>query len=76
MTDKDIIDMINRCIEEIKMLRGRIVSLEPKAHAYESVTKILDLLPKPSQGHGEDLLWRLEKQVQELRAVPIEGKPQ
>jgi hypothetical protein len=59
--------MICRCIEEISMLRHEIATLSPKAHAYDQITTVLGLLPKPSQGYGEDIIWRLKKQLEELK---------
>lgn len=70
MTDRDVIQMAQRCIEEIKTLRAQVAELAPKAHAYDSISQVLDLLPKPSQGYGEDIVWRLQKQIDELRAEP------
>lgn len=71
MQNEDIIDMAQRCVEEIKMLRAEIDNLRPKAHAYESITAILGLLPRPTQGYGEDIVWRLNKQIAELNANTI-----
>lgn len=71
MTNKDIIEMAQRCVEEIKMLRSAVDKLQPKAEAYDAITSILGLLPRPSQGYGEDLVWILNKQIQELQAIPV-----
>lgn len=67
MNNKDTIDMIHRCIEEIEMQRREIDRLRPKAEAYDAITVILGLLSKPPQGYGEDIVWRLRKQLDELR---------
>lgn len=70
MTDKDTIDMIQRCIEEITMLRNQIAVLRPKADAYDTVTQILGLLPRGEQGYGVDLVWQLRNQIKELQPQP------
>lgn len=66
ITNKEAIDMMNRCIHEIKNLRARIALLEPKAAAYDDMSTIIRLLPKPAQGYGEDLVWNLNKRIKEL----------
>lgn len=71
MKDRDVVDMIDRSVEEITRLRGQIAALAPKAHAYDTMTAILDLLPKPSQGYGEDIVWRLKRQADEIRNTPV-----
>lgn len=68
MSKLDTIQMMQRCADEIQTLRQRLAIVEPKAHAYDALCTVLDLLPKPSQGYGEDLVWRLRKQVEELLA--------
>lgn len=55
------------------MLRHEIAILSPKAHAYDQITTVLGLLPKPSQGYGEDIIWRLKKQLEELNPEIAEG---
>ncbi|MGK2908789.1 MAG: hypothetical protein ACSLE1_03170 [Sphingobium sp.] len=75
MTDKDVIDMTQRCIEEISMLRDEVARLAPKADAYDAITSILGLLPRPSQGYGEDIVWRLKKQIAELTANAVAPEP-
>lgn len=73
MTDKDTIDMIQRCIEEIETQRREIDRLRPKAEAYEAITSILGLLPQRAQGYGEDIVWRLRKQIEELQPKPVDN---
>lgn len=67
MTDQDAIQMIERCISEIEMLRRANAEFAPKAHAYDAITQILGLIPGPSQGYAEDIVWRLRKQIEELQ---------
>ena len=73
MTDKDVIDLIQRCIEEIEVLRRDNERLRPKAEAYQAITAILGLLPQPNQGYGDDIVWRLRKQIEELQPKPAEA---
>lgn len=70
MTDRDTADMIQRCIEEIEGQRREIATLRPRAEAYTTITQILGLLPQPSQGYGEDLVWRLKRELAELQPKP------
>jgi hypothetical protein len=63
------IQMMERCVEEIRMLRMRIDDLAPKAHAYDTLGNLVRLLsPKESQGYGEDILWRLQKTIEQEKA--------
>ena len=66
LNNKEAIEMMERCKQEIICLRGEIARLKPKADAYDSVTAILRLLPQPSVGMGEDLVWMLDKRIREL----------
>ena len=75
MSNNEAIDMMNRCVNEIAMLRVTIDRLRPKADAYDNMAAILRLLPQPSQGMGkdlqwEDLQWVLKKRIQELTPKP------
>lgn len=71
MRNQDIVDMIERCIAEVEGLRRENDRLRPKAEAYDAIAAILGLLPHPPQGYGEDIVWRLRKQADELRAQPL-----
>ena len=77
MNDKEAVDMMRRCHDEIRALRAEIDRLTPKADAYESLAAVLRLLPKPSVGYGEDLTWLLQKRIREVEAAatsdPVEG---
>jgi hypothetical protein len=70
VTDKDAAQMIQRCIEEIQGLQNQVAVLSPKAAAYETVTQILGLLPRPQQGYGEDMIWRLRNELAKLQPKP------
>lgn len=70
MTDKDTADMIDRCISEIESLRIQVAVLKPRSDAYGMVEQILSLLPRQSQGHGEDIVWKLKRQLEELKPKP------
>ena len=67
MNDKEAIEMMQRAHDEIVGLRKRIDQLEPKAAAYETISAIIGLLPRPSQGMSEDLTWRLRQRIAELK---------
>lgn len=67
MKDSEAIEMMIRTREEILSLRRINAELAPKADAYDQLRKVLNLLPQPSVGFSEDLAWRLEKRIEELR---------
>ncbi|WP_299734617.1 hypothetical protein [uncultured Roseobacter sp.] len=66
MRDQDAKQMMQRCVEEIKTLRRINAELAPKAEAYESLRQVLNLLPQPSKGYGEDLVWKLERAIKDI----------
>ena len=74
MNDAEAIEMMSRCREEIRGLRMRIDNLQPKAQAWDQLCKVLNLLPERSQGFEPDLVWTLEKRIEELRQS--ETKPE
>lgn len=63
---EEFIEVMRRCRDEISELRAHIARIEPKAEAYDNITAILRLLPRPSATMGEDLVWRLNKRIAEL----------
>ncbi len=67
--EKEFIEMAQRCSSEIKEMRRAIANLQPKADAYDKLSIVLGLLPQPSQGYGEDIAWKLDKRVEELKAA-------
>lgn len=76
MEDRDAMQMMMRCRDEIRQQRSIIEALTPKAQAWDQLCKVLDLLPQPSQGYGEDLVWRLDKAIEEIKAAAVKPEPQ
>lgn len=72
MSNSEGIEMMTRCKEEIHSLRATIDRLKPKADAYDNLAAVLRLLPQPSQGMGEDLVWTLNNRIRELTPVLTE----
>jgi len=70
MEDKEAIDMMQRCKNEIMMQRNQINALTPKAEAFEMLSQVMGYLPRKSQGYGEDLVWVLEKRIRDLQPKP------
>lgn len=70
ISNKEAIEMMSRCKQEILSLRATIDRLKPKADAYDNLVVVLGLLPKPSVGMGEDLVWTLDKRIRELQPNP------
>lgn len=75
MSDKEAVDMMRRCKDEIVTLRATIDRLSPKADAYEKLAIVLGLLPQRSVGMGENIVWTLDKRINELsKPGPTEAK--
>lgn len=68
ISSQEFIQMAARCRDEIKELRARVERLQPKADAYDNLAAVLRLLPQPPHTMGEDLVWRLDKRIAELKA--------
>jgi hypothetical protein len=75
MNNAEAIQMMNRCKQEILSLRAVIARLEPKADAYDNLVRVLRLLPQPSVGMGEDMVWVLDKRIRELKPKPDAENP-
>jgi hypothetical protein len=73
MEDREAIEMMTRCMEAIRGQRRHIQAIEPQAEAFRVISKIVGLIPGPSQGYGEDLAWMLEKRIKELKANEADG---
>jgi hypothetical protein len=69
-SNKEAIDMMLRCKNEIISLRATIDRLKPKADAYDNLAAVLRLLPQPGIGMGEDLVWILDRRMRELTPPP------
>jgi hypothetical protein len=72
--NREAIEMMTRCKQEIAGLQAEISRLKPKADAYDNIATVLRLLPQPSIGAGEDLLWVLDRRIQELKSKPTDGR--
>lgn len=73
ISNREAVDMMNRCKQEVIGLRAAIDRLKPKADAYDNIAAVLRLLPQPSVGMGEDIIWTLDKRIREL--TPPEASP-
>jgi hypothetical protein len=68
MNDKEAIDMMQRCLAEIRSVREQIKYLEPLADAY-TVLRDIVRMAAPRSGAmtaGQDIIWTLEKRICEL----------
>ncbi len=70
MHDNEAIQMMRRASEEIKSLRRTIDQLAPKADAYDAIRQLQDLMPRRSQGMGEDVAYLLDRRIKELLSKP------
>lgn len=69
MHDKETVQMMKRCRDEIRGLQARIDKLEPKAEAYMLVLKIIDMISSSvARPMKEDLSYTLDRRIQELEA--------
>lgn len=73
ISNQEAIEMMNRCKQEIIGMRATIDRLKPKADAYDNLVVVLGLLPRPSIGMGEDLVWIIDKRIRELTPKPTEN---
>ena len=73
ISNQEVIEMMNRCKQEIIGMRATIDRLKPKADAYDNLVVVLGLLPRPSIGMGEDLVWGIDKRIRELTPKPTEN---
>lgn len=73
ISNKEAIEMMNRCKSEIASLRAEIVRLKPKADAYDNLAIVLQFLQRGGgMAAGEDLIWVLDKRIRELTPKPAE----
>ncbi|RJO72827.1 MAG: hypothetical protein C4523_02330 [Myxococcales bacterium] len=72
ISNQEAIEMMNRCKQEIIGMRATIDRLKPKADAYDNLVVVLGLLPRPSIGMGEDLVWIIDKRIRELTSTKDE----
>lgn len=75
ITNAEAIEMMNRCKSEIVGLRAVIERLKPKADAYDNLAAIVRMLPQPSVGMSEDVVWILDKRIRELQPKPEATQP-
>ena len=68
MTEQDTIQMMQRCREEINLLRNRLLVIEPKAEAYDQLKAVIGMFPQPEKRFGEDLVWMLDQEIERLSA--------
>ncbi len=64
---KEMIEMAGRAASEIETLRAQIGRLAPKADAYDRLSQVLNLLPQPQQGYGEDVAHMLRRRAEKLQ---------
>lgn len=67
-SNREALELMNRTVSEMTELRNRIATLEPKAHAYDTLCTVLGLLPQRSRGMSEDFMRVLKKHIAELQA--------
>lgn len=70
MNDKEAVQMMRRASDEIKTLRRTIEQLAPKADAYDAIRQMQDMMPRRSQGFGEDVAYLLDRRIKEIEDTP------
>ena len=63
MKDRDAIQMMESCKQEIEDLRAQVAMLAAKAEAFDAVQQVLGFIPQRSRGEGEDLVWKLGREI-------------
>lgn len=66
MTPWEQVVMMKECVAEIKHLRTHIAHLTPKAEAYDMLQKIMHHIPGKSQGYSEDIVYKLENEIESI----------
>lgn len=67
MEDREALDMMRRCRDDIKRLRDERDRLTVPAEAYGVIRDIVRMSYRGnSVGMGEDVLWTLEKRIREI----------
>lgn len=66
-------EMAERAADEIESLRRTNAELAPKAHAYDTLATVPNLLPQRQQGYGVDLAAQLRRRAKQLRAPEDEA---
>jgi hypothetical protein len=73
MNDKEAIEMMRRASDEIKTLRRTIEQLAPKADAYDAIRQMQDMMPRRTQGYGEDVAYLLDRRIKEIEDAAAKG---
>lgn len=77
MTDKEptvtmerpeLVRLLRMAHDEIITLRRQVADLEPRARAYDNIDRIIRMIPRAPQGHGEDVAWSLKQTVERITA--------
>jgi len=57
--------MMQRCKSEILGMRNRIGNLEPKAHAYDTISKMVGIMAPQGGGYAsEDIVYTLDREIE------------
>lgn len=63
----DIVAALRVAHDEIAVLRDKVRTLEPKAHAYDTIAQVTRLsIHQEQQSYGEDALWRIRHMIDRL----------
>ncbi|MGE0290638.1 MAG: hypothetical protein AB7I42_25155 [Bradyrhizobium sp.] len=68
----EAVEMMQRCKQEIMLLRAEVGRLQPKADAYDNIATVLRLLPRPGVSMAEDFVWVLDQRIRDLTPKPDE----
>lgn len=76
MNDSEALQMMQRCISELKLLRAQVAGMAPLAEAYGVIRDIVALQRRGGvETMGLDLVWTLEKRIREIEAAQVPAKP-
>lgn len=71
MDDHEAVQMMQRCVHELRGMRRVNNELAPAAEAFHVIRKITHAMSHDSHGASEDLVWVLEKRIRELEANKV-----
>lgn len=66
MLTHDEIQMMERCAQEMEILRDQNKIMGAQLHIVEVFANVVGLVPK-SQGYSEDIVWRLKSTLKKYR---------
>jgi hypothetical protein len=62
--------LLQKACSDIRMLRDQVNFLQPKAEAWDVMSKVVQNMPNAPKGYGVDVRWEIENFLQP--SIPVE----